>query len=371
MNATAAIQNIDVIQQRPLHVLLCPDQVGWSFDNIANNIEIHCGPNRVSKLYMADVNASPHRIFETILTRKIDVCHIFWREDLFRLFRPEAVAKAARRLNLGTLSLVRAIGNCAFTTSVYDHLFSSEEELSQRRFLFALADGYTVSSSKLRNIYSSGNGLVPPDTMITDGVDIDHFKPLQPNSGTIGNWKIGWAGNSQWGAKSQNYDVKGFHSVFKPAIHQVQEHGYAIRVKVADPQVQRIDFRDMPRFYNDLDVFVCTSAIEGTPNTVLEAMACGIPVVSSNVGIVPDAFGAHQAELIVNSRDPREFAEKLGLLLRDRQLRNRIGDENVKQAKLWTWKEVTKPWWPFWRKALAHTTSPRARALREAFLTSY
>lgn len=369
MNTTAALQNIDVVQHRPLRVLLCPDQAGWAFDNIATNIEMHCGPNTVSKLYMADVNSSPHRLFEAILTRNIDVCHIFWREDLFRLFRPDTIAKAASTLNLETQSLVRAIGTCAFTTSVYDHLFSSAIELSERRFAFALSDGYTVSSNRLRKIYSSDSGFVPPDATITDGVDIDHFKPLQRHERAIDNLRIGWAGNSRWGAKSQNYDVKGFHSVFKPAIHQIQERGHAIQVKVADPQVKRIEFRDMPRFYNDLDIFVCTSAIEGTPNTVLEAMACGVPVVSSDVGIVPDAFGTLQTEFIVEERDPREFATKVGRLLCNRQLRDRIGEENVKQAESWTWKEVTKSWWPFWRKALLNTRSPRSRILREAFLT--
>ncbi|WZB73295.1 glycosyltransferase family 4 protein [Achromobacter xylosoxidans] len=43
----------------------------------------------------------------------------------------------------------------------------------------------------------------------------------------------------------------------------------------------------MPAYYNSLDLYVCPSAIEGTPNPVLEAMACGVPVISTDVGIVP------------------------------------------------------------------------------------
>ena len=40
---------------RPLHVLLCPDQPSWAFDNIADNITRFAGPHRISKLYMGDV----------------------------------------------------------------------------------------------------------------------------------------------------------------------------------------------------------------------------------------------------------------------------------------------------------------------------
>ena len=55
-----------------------------------------------------------------------------------------------------------------------------------------------------------------------------------------------------------------------------------------------IAHEDMPEYYNGIDIYVCTSRTEGTPNTVLEAMACGVPVISTDVGIVPEVFGEKQ-----------------------------------------------------------------------------
>jgi glycosyltransferase involved in cell wall biosynthesis len=363
---THQIQPADQIPA--IHVLLCPDQPNWAFDNIAKNIEANRGDNRVSKLFMGEIKGSEHILFETILTRQVDVCHVFWREDLFRLFWPKTLVSAAKKLRLEPAFLVKALRNCAFTTSVYDHLFSRQEDLTARRLLFALTNGYTVSSQKLNQIYLQQDGLVPPDAVITDGVDIEHFQPSETRKPKEQSLTLGWAGNSRWGVESQGYDVKGFNSIFKPSIEKLHARDHFVSAKIADPNVKKVDFRDMPKFYHDLDVFVCTSAIEGTPNTVLEAMACGIPIVSSDVGIVRETFGPEQRRFIVSERNPSEFAAKIEELISDEGLRDRLAKENREQIKSWTWQQTCKQWWPFWQQALSSSASPRLCALREAFL---
>jgi hypothetical protein len=61
---------------------------------------------------------------------------------------------------------------------------------------------------------------------------------------------------------------------------------------------KRYDWRDMPAFYQSLDVLVCTSRVEGGPMPVLEALSCGVSVVIPHgVGILdelPDTLGIHR-----------------------------------------------------------------------------
>lgn len=355
---------------QPLHVLLCPDQPSWAFDNIANNIARYARHNKISKLYMGDVIGNEHLFFQAILLKRIDLCHIFWREDLFHLLNPATIRKAAARLGIEYEMLVRAINSCAFTTSVYDHLFCSGAEMQERRSGFALVDGYTVCSGKLHSIYASEPDLPAPDIVIPDGVDPIHFSPSPLARPQRSRFSIGWVGNSAWGRQSQGMDIKGYHRLFDPMMKRLLARGHAVEASVADPQVKRIDFEDMPGFYRGLDVFVCTSAMEGTPNPVLEAMACGIPVVSTDVGIVPEVLGPLQKRFIVPDPDPESFADAVFSLLGNEQLRRMIADENRSRSLDWSWEIKTKEWWPFWERVVRRAMEPRGAIRREMHLLS-
>lgn len=354
---------------KPLHVLVCPDKPSWAFDNIAKNIARYAGRNKLSKLYMQDVIGNEHRFFETIFLRRIDLCHIFWREDVFYLLNPHTIDKAARHLGIDYDTMVRAINSCAITTSIYDHLFSSSTEIQERRTGFALADGYTVSSAKLNAIYSSEPDLPAPDIVIPDGVDTQHFSPSETGRTGSDAFAVGWVGNSAWGRQRQGYaDTKGYHRLFRPTMAELLSRGHAVEAKVADPQVKLVDFADMPDFYRQLDVYVCTSLMEGTPNPVLEAMACGIPVVTTDVGIVPEVFGDLQRRFIIEQPTVEKFAVAVAELMGDHGLRRAIGIENRARALEWSWELKTRDWWPFWSRVLIRTMEPRNAIRREIFL---
>jgi glycosyltransferase involved in cell wall biosynthesis len=66
--------------------------------------------------------------------------------------------------------------------------------------------------------------------------------------------------------------------------------------------------RDLPRIYADLDVVALCSINEGTPVSLIEAMAAGTPVVSTSVGGVPDVLRGGERGLLVPSGDPRALA---------------------------------------------------------------
>ncbi|MFN2576153.1 MAG: glycosyltransferase [Pyrinomonadaceae bacterium] len=77
-------------------------------------------------------------------------------------------------------------------------------------------------------------------------------------------------------------------------------------------------------FMNSVDVFVMPSFTEGTPNSIVEAMACGKPIIASAVGGIPDMIG-DDAGLLVAPGDVKELASAMLLLARDSELRKRMG----------------------------------------------
>lgn len=76
--------------------------------------------------------------------------------------------------------------------------------------------------------------------------------------------------------------------------------------------------RDMPRIYADLDVVVLTSRNEGSPVSLIEALAAARPVVSTAVGGVPEVVLDGETGLTVPVSDPRAMADGIVRLLRDR-----------------------------------------------------
>ncbi|MCP4267539.1 MAG: glycosyltransferase family 4 protein [Candidatus Brocadiaceae bacterium] len=79
-------------------------------------------------------------------------------------------------------------------------------------------------------------------------------------------------------------------------------------------------------YYYSLDIYLNTSLFEGIPLTILEAMACRLPVVASRVGGIPEVINDNENGILVDSRDPKVYAEKCIYLLNNQYLRNNLGN---------------------------------------------
>jgi glycosyltransferase involved in cell wall biosynthesis len=91
-------------------------------------------------------------------------------------------------------------------------------------------------------------------------------------------------------------------------------------------------------FYHALDVYVCASASEGTPNPCLEAAACGLPVVTTRVGNMPELIRHGENGFFVE-RDVADIAEKLRRLRDDPGLRDRLGRAaRATVVESWDWR---------------------------------
>ena len=83
----------------------------------------------------------------------------------------------------------------------------------------------------------------------------------------------------------------------------------------------------LPSFLNGLDVFCALSRLDSESFGVapLEASACGVPVIASNVGGLPETVRHQETGLLVGREAPQEAAEGLTALLDDSNLRHRLG----------------------------------------------
>jgi glycosyltransferase involved in cell wall biosynthesis len=85
--------------------------------------------------------------------------------------------------------------------------------------------------------------------------------------------------------------------------------------------------RDLEHFYSALDVFALPSRQEGSPNALLEAMACGVAPVAATVGGVPDIVEPERSGLLVAPKRPDLFGEALVRLAADGAARERVAAE--------------------------------------------
>jgi L-malate glycosyltransferase len=80
-------------------------------------------------------------------------------------------------------------------------------------------------------------------------------------------------------------------------------------------------------YYASLDLFLNTSLHEGIPMTVLEAMACGVPVVVAAVGGLPEIVTDGRDGFLVGERDARRYARRCVQLLRNRDRSCRVAQQ--------------------------------------------
>src|SRR5206468_6695409 len=83
---------------------------------------------------------------------------------------------------------------------------------------------------------------------------------------------------------------------------------------------------DVAPFYAAFDALVLPSGNEGTPVTVIEALAAERPVVATRVGGVPDVVRDGEDGFLVEAGATDDLADRLGRLARDPELRRRMGE---------------------------------------------
>lgn len=93
---------------------------------------------------------------------------------------------------------------------------------------------------------------------------------------------------------------------------------------------------ELPIFYGTAEAFIFPSFHESFGMPVLEAMACGCPVITSNVFSMPEVAG--KAAIFVNPYSTEEIAEAIYEIVTNRKLRRKLAEWGIERAKKFTWE---------------------------------
>lgn len=161
-----------------------------------------------------------------------------------------------------------------------------------------------------------------------NGVDTDFFEPAAapPPPAPL---RVGWAGS----LKNHSSVLRGVHEFIAPAVAAVE----GVELCLAAREDRWRNAEEMREFYQSLHVYVCASRSEGTPNPCLEAAACGLPVLTTPVGNMPELIRDGENGLFV-TRDVDDIAAKLRRLRDDPELRERMGRAARATVEAWDWR---------------------------------
>jgi glycosyltransferase involved in cell wall biosynthesis len=256
--------------------------------------------------------------------------------------------------NLGAASALmaaRVLGSCPVIHT--ETGFSADEGVRPnrvrvllRRFAATNVSAVVVPSRSLERIATTVFRLKTPVIRIPNGVDV---RKLQPADGSPvrrrlglnpGDFVIGCVGHLR-AEKGHLRLFRAFHAAgipdskllvlgdgpMRPALESAaSEMGIASRVLFTGI----VD--DVPAWYPAMDLFALASDTEQMPMALLEAMACGLPAVCTDVGDCREILGPQAGPAVAALNDAAGFAEALRTFSRDEQLRRETGIRNRRRC---------------------------------------
>jgi len=122
--------------------------------------------------------------------------------------------------------------------------------------------------------------------------------------------------------------------LYEEILAEAEKHGDRVRI------LGFVDDADLPALYRNATLFAFPSLYEGFGLPVLEAMACGVPVVCSNASSLPEVAG--DAALLVHPLDTGALAQALARVLEDADLRREMIAKGLAQATRFTWEQAAR-----------------------------
>jgi len=176
-----------------------------------------------------------------------------------------------------------------------------------------------------------------------NGVDTKFFFPsnLLPSNDKL---KVGWVGN-------KDRAVKNYSSILKPLMKKVNNSFIfdVVASSKRDSKKQLLTAEQMRDYYQSLDYFLVTSSAEGTPNPAMEALSCGVPVITTRVGNMVEIIKDGKNGVFVDG-SVDSFEKALG---RVKSINHRAWSREARESMLsWDWSIRSEAWSRFLYRSL-------------------
>lgn len=212
--------------------------------------------------------------------------------------------------------------------------------LSPHDFIWRhLSQAGTVLTTSLR-LFKLLHGEHPRVFHAPNGFEASRFHCLRKRSGPLQIGAAGFLGD----------DVKGYGEILVPA---AEGHHF-------DLAEGTMSHEEMNAFYNRFDVIAITSAHEGEPLTLIEAMAAGCFPVCTDVGIVPELIRDRENGLIVRERSIEAFREAFAWCAANLEQVRSAGSRNAEEIRQTrTWEKLMPGFAAQLEETLAWASRPR------------
>ena len=286
-------------------ILIVSDVPGWAYDNVSSAIMQVLGlAFEFHKVYAQDLPVIDHHAYDLVYC-------MYWRSDFLQR---NAIPK-------GKL--------CVQVASFWS--WQEKYQISLERLIEGYLNKACAVSVNCPGLFELISPLHPAVFLNPSGIDIEKFYPHPPRSTQNDEpLVVGWTGST-----AVHGDNKGLFDIIQPACQSLDN----VQLRIVTKEKHWLPHHEMPKFYRDIDVYICASKSEGTPNPVLEAAASARAVISTPVGIVPMLIKDGRNGWVVR-RESADIQAALLKLRDDRGLCVRMGEKNRKviEEEGWSWE---------------------------------
>lgn len=110
---------------------------------------------------------------------------------------------------------------------------------------------------------------------------------------------------------------------------------------------------ELPAIINQCKVFLYPSLRESFGIPILEGMACGVPVITSNTSSMPEIAG--DAAAIVDPAKPKEIANAIEKILSDQDYRLALCEKGIERAKMFSWRNMASSYLDLYKHVVSET----------------